>query len=49
MKIKKSNGLQWLQIGRAEIFIRGWQWSWRNVGNWLTVAVPGIVIRWRKY
>jgi hypothetical protein len=46
---RKQGNLRWLQIGRAEIFLRGWQWAWRDGGNWLTIAFPGIVIRWRKY
>lgn len=55
IKIVKIMGLTFLEItlpfdyGHMEIYLRGWQWEYRDMGNVLTIAVPGLVFRWRKY
>jgi len=46
--------LRWLQIGQGrphlEIFLVWcWQWSWRDYGHFLTIAMPCLVLRWLRY
>jgi hypothetical protein len=53
ISFQQQGELRWLQIGRGkprlELYLRGWHWAWRDYGSVLTIAIPGLVLRWLRY